>query len=619
METAPISPIDTAPMILPPQTPVTDNKGNYALPSSATSSSKTTVEAPEAEEPALIGNSKSTPAQARDSSRSSTPTVQEELGPAENFTSSMAQDHKGISINPTGSTAGDKTLEQCIGRLGLLPSGDCQEQEICHSGTIHPNSTMVSGITRTSATARPQPGSDMLQNPTSGSESCGAGMRQYTKLEKNSNGQPNKDVCESSEDFWSAKLDNYTPVTEVTAANPFATAEGKETSIPMVPSLNTSNLEAPGRGSTETFIGLQRPREASPAAHITGLVVETSSIRVSDELASTKESQGDDECQFISARSRRPSLPSAPILTKPQHCLTLHRRIEAFYSLLSIVYFKDPIISTADMGLALFQIENLLTLAKFYKALQAVVAPIGYAISRSGHSVYQSIASEPIRWLKVAMQLKHEIMFQEAVIHIVGKFSNADNFDRKMFSGIPDNVTDLIYRKVKDMDRRLCEIHALLISSSIYKSGMRVSVKDKHSVEASYVMHTWREWYLHRHSNTYIQSSRLNEPNVQSKLGMLYREILAGGDDYLPEGEMLGVFRSLRLCQLQDGDDQSVILLQWDEAAEDLSLIKSYASRTVQGICCNRSQLNPAEAGFQYLTCTHVDSHEFPWASVSRN
>ncbi|OBT89388.1 hypothetical protein VE02_01432 [Pseudogymnoascus sp. 03VT05] len=409
----------------------------------------------------------------------------------------------------------------------------------------------------------------MQQTDTSGSESRSADMRQYTVPEKRSYGPfivkehvPNEGVSESRVCLRAAELDNETPITRISASEPFATTESKETGTTTIHSANTSNFETPEKDYTETPIRLLKLDGVNPAAKTGDMVDKTSSAVVNTEPTSAKETQGDDECQFISARSRRPSPPAVTIMPKSQYRLTHHRKIETLLSLFRVAYHKVPIISHTDMELALFQTENLIAAAKFYRALEAVVAPIGCALAQSGRSLYQSIALEPVRWLNVAMELEHEMIFQEGVIHLVAKFSDADNFNPELFSGVPDNVIDLVYRKVVDRDRKLCEVHGLLISSSIYESEMRVKLEEKYSFETSIVVHAWREWYLHRHSKARIQNARPNKPNVQSKLGILYRKILTGGDGYLPEGKVLDTLRSFQLSRLQDGANQNALPLR---------------------------------------------------------
>lgn len=452
-------------------------------------------------------------------------------------------------------------------------------------------------------------------------------MRQYVEPEKRSygpsiikEGVPNEGVSEPRVSLRAAELDNEIPITLISVSRPFATTESKETSTTMIPSVEAPKLEAPERDCTETFIRLLKPEGVNPAARTGDMADKTFSATVNIKLTSAKETPDDDKCQFISARSKKPYSPAVPITPAAQYSLTQHRKIETIHSLLRVAYDKVPIISHTDMELALFQTENLVAAAKFYKALEAVVVPIRCSLAQGGHLLFQCIALEPVRWLNVSIDLRDKIIFQEAVIHLVGTFSDADNFNRKLFSGVPGNIVDLIYRKVVELDRGVFRVNELLMSSSIYEPEIRARLDDgenKSSFGVNIAVHYWREWFIRNLAEARTRPRHPEEPNIQSKLGMLYRAISAG-DNYLLESGMMDLLRRLQLPRQQNAD-QTEVFPGWDTAADDLTLMKAYASRMVRKICCNRSMLDPAEAGFTYLTCTSIYPGEFPWAGAPRN
>ncbi|KFY99523.1 hypothetical protein V498_00674 [Pseudogymnoascus sp. VKM F-4517 (FW-2822)] len=334
------------------------------------------------------------------------------------------------------------------------------------------------------------------------------------------------------------------------------------------------------------------------------------------KTASLKEAQ-DDECRIISSKSRIPSPPASPTTPIAKYRQIQGRKIKALHSLFRMLYDEDPMISSMDMNFALFQVKDMISVAKPYKLLPKVRAHIGHSLAQRGRRLYQAILREPIQWLKVSVDLENKIIFQEAVVHLVGKFPDVDNFARELFPGVPEDVIGLLYRKVVEIDRRIYRVNELLMTSAIYESGVRAQLNglNKTSFDVSILIHCWREWFIRRLSEARTPAFRPEEPSIQSKLGMLYRDIAAGGDTYLPEDEVMD---SLRPLQLQ-GTAQTEGFLQWDTAAYDLKLLKDYASGEVQEVCANTSQLNPADGGFKYLTCTQVGAHEYPWVSAPRN
>jgi hypothetical protein len=374
----------------------------------------------------------------------------------------------------------------------------------------------------------------MPKTETSGSESRSADMRQFAEPEKRSygpfmvkEGVLVEGVSESREGLQAAELDNETPITPISASGSFATTEIKETGTTTIHSANTPNLEEPERDYTETPIRLLKPEGVNSAARTGDMVDKTSSSGVNIEPTSAKETQDDDECQFILARSKRPPPPVVPIVPKAQYRLTHHRKIETILSLLRVVYHKDPIISHTDMELALFQTENLIAAVKFHKALEAVVAPIGCALAQSGRSLYQSIALGPVRWLNISIDLKNKIIFQEASIHLVGRIPN--EYTPKAFSGIPRNVLRLLQQKYREMDEGISRVSRSLSAGSIHELEIKAGLTDKSSFDTWVLGCIWREWFATNFKEAKTEGHHPEEPTIQSKLGSLYRTIYAGG------------------------------------------------------------------------------------------
>lgn len=384
--------------------------------------------------------------------------------------------------------------------------------------------------------------------------------------------------------------------------------EKKELGIPTTKTtVDATKLGPPESGTVKTLNSPLKLQGASYEARTGSKVAKTASVKKAQ----------DEECRIIFSRSKIPSPPASPITPIAKYRQTQCRKIKALHSLFRMLYHEDPVISLVDMKFALYQVKDMVLAAKHYKLLPAVRAHIGHSLAQRGRRLYQAIRLEPIQWLNVSMGLENEIIFQEAVVHLVGKFPDLENFARELFSGVPEDVIDLVYRKVVEMDRKISRVNELLMASAIYESGVRAQLNGskKSSFDVSILIHCWREWFVRRLAEARTPASRPEDSSIQSKLGMLYRDIAAGGDTYLPEDEVLN---SLRPFQLQ-GAAQIEGFLQWDTAAYDLALLKDYASREVQEVCSNRSQLNPAGDGFKYLTCTQVGAHEYPWVSVPRN
>jgi len=294
-------------------------------------------------------------------------------------------------------------------------------------------------------------------------------------------------------------------------------------------------------------------------------------------------------------------------------------KVQAMHSLLSIFYGKSPLISSNDIDISLRQSEHLMKAAHVYGVVTLVRPHIGNILSQFGRPLYHAILREPLRWLKLSIQLQNAPFFREAMIHVVGTFP--DKITAETLSGFSDRVKGLVESKVAEMRQKMSTVNEILFSASIDYNGARVRLDpyDKSYFDSWFVTQMWRSWFCDNVAECRIPSRHPSEPNTMTKLGMLYRKIGDGHDTYLPVHEVQEVLRNFTVANSSEGTSFIPGFLQWHEAPLDLGLMKKYAQQEVQNICKNESMLSPKEGKFQYLTCTSIATHELPWAVQPSN
>lgn len=304
-------------------------------------------------------------------------------------------------------------------------------------------------------------------------------------------------------------------------------------------------------------------------------------------------------------------IPFQPVRENPPP--SRQEKVQAMHSLLLIIYRMPPVISSKDIDLALRQSEHLMKAAEVHCAVPLVRPYIGNVLLQFGPSVYHAILREPRRWLNLSIQLENAQIFREAMIHIVGTLP--DKITAETLSGIIDGVRGLVQRKVTEVRQKMSMVNEALFSASIDYNGSRVRLDphDKTYFDSWFVTQMWRSWFCDNLAECRIPSRHPSEPNIMTKLGMLYRIIAVGGDAYLPIHQVEEVLQNFTLPNFPDGTSCISGFLEWKEAALDLSLMKEFAQHKVQKICKNESMLTPEEGNFHYLTCISIESHELPW------
>jgi hypothetical protein len=208
-----------------------------------------------------------------------------------------------------------------------------------------------------------------------------------------------------------------------------------------------------------------------------------------------------------------------------------------------------------------------------------------------------SIKGDPIRWLKISIDLQSVAIFREAVIHTVGTYLSWCQ-DASRLSSLPLKVQSLIQCKWASLHRSLNNVNSTLLRSTIViaPEDTPVSLEHKNTFETWIVVQIWRDWL----------SSRLRTINGNpsaEEVGRLYLLLNCPSDTYLT------VEYVRALLEYVKGDGFGA----FDNLAEDLEILKSFARNIVRDICINNSDLNVEEEGIKYLTCTNVSNDEIPW------
>ena len=299
--------------------------------------------------------------------------------------------------------------------------------------------------------------------------------------------------------------------------------------------------------------------------------------------------------------------------------------------ILGIFYGMEPEISTTDLTKALAQTELLVRCCKILRGEFRILS--GYvlnALSHFGPMIYTAMSEEPYRWLRVASALQNPMYFREAMVHVVGTYP--DHVSDELFNGLDPVTVSLIKRKARSL-RALMEQTVLdLVCAGLLSNGERtvLTKDDKCGFDTVFIQQYWRSWFIEelhvarQTKKTAPLPGRLPTAREQldsmHKIGALLRLLGKGGESYLPTAEVQDLMNAFVVPRWVKGNTGfGGEFCQWTDVATDLALFKDFAQRTVRskGLLQNESMTGQF-LELEYLTCTSIDTHEFPWVASGR-
>lgn len=247
----------------------------------------------------------------------------------------------------------------------------------------------------------------------------------------------------------------------------------------------------------------------------------------------------------------------------------------------------------------------MLRVAGQFESLDIIRPYATFHLLDFGKVLFKSVQKDPPRWLQLSLSLQSAPIFQEAMVHIVGQHD--DHFDNEWpwtsinIDAFQPSIRKLIKDKATENKAIRQEVDIELYSNNIVYKGKPLTLipgRTEESRDAWFVVQYWRDWF-------YCQRAA-SSPNRSYLKSHPYMMIALSGDSYLSLDNTHVMLHELR-------DSQATR----EEVQQYLDILKDFAAETVKPLTVNNSMLQYQEMDIDYLTCTLIAKHEFPWNAQS--
>jgi hypothetical protein len=164
----------------------------------------------------------------------------------------------------------------------------------------------------------------------------------------------------------------------------------------------------------------------------------------------------------------RPPVDDGPPLSQADADL-----MRDYDNLFRIFYNYPPVLDGVNIADAYVQCKSLLTLADQYDALAVCGPRVDHHLLQFQSRLWKQIAKYPVSYLKLGYLSRSKVIFQEALIHVVGQWPAGE---RSIRNALPEVVLDIIEDKVDELEEIVTRIEGRLFRLNLTNSrGERVS------------------------------------------------------------------------------------------------------------------------------------------------
>ncbi|KAF2793979.1 hypothetical protein K505DRAFT_243134 [Melanomma pulvis-pyrius CBS 109.77] len=281
-------------------------------------------------------------------------------------------------------------------------------------------------------------------------------------------------------------------------------------------------------------------------------------------------------------------------------------KVFEYYESIFYAFYNNEInINDDDMRGALEDAGEMITIAEYLGCVPLISKPIDVALAKHGQTMYQAIATIPVGWMRLGLQIKSELIFKEALIHLVGNWNRIKN-DPEMMSRVRDlpfNVRKLVEEHHEMLVHKSKRLEQALVTA--YPGGMLEPSKWHPIKRDEYARDVlvWMALSFYRH--WLAQRIVLEQGSTAEDGGFkLYSQIGQAGEAYMDKSVINQFHTRAPMTK------KAMNVLE-NHVLEIKECMKGHVEH--HGVLKSLCQLDVYRHPVEYLTCVEVLRQDIPW------
>ncbi|RDW72459.1 uncharacterized protein DSM5745_07631 [Aspergillus mulundensis] len=273
-------------------------------------------------------------------------------------------------------------------------------------------------------------------------------------------------------------------------------------------------------------------------------------------------------------------------------------------NLFKIFYDIPALLDNNGLDSILENCQALVDLAEELQSSDVVCPAISTTLLGFDQQLYRLIAQDPISWVKLAVRMQSAPIFQESMVHLIGKWGLLEERDRET---LPKSIRTLCTQKLHDLNgiKKIVELRITKRLPRLRSDNPHYQETRTSNVFGWMALSFCQQWLC----ESFAEGRNRHAPDGGAAF---YRAVAAGGDASLTRvNQDISQFPSSPRASV--GSTKGL-----KELEKALNELKEGMTGVVSDLLVNQAKYDPEILGeLPHLTCCRVSEEEMPPAEVT--